>query len=79
MKIEKVLRTLRPRFDHIVVALEESKDLDTMKIEQLQASLEAHELRLTGKNKERTKVLHPIKLCKLNTQRRENTRREIIT
>jgi len=38
VKIEKVLRTLTPRFNHIVVALEESKDLDSMKIEELQAS-----------------------------------------
>jgi len=55
MKVEKVLRTLTPRFDHIVVALEESKDLDSMKIEELQASLEAHELRLIDRNRERGK------------------------
>jgi len=40
MKIEKVLIILTQRFDHIVVALEESKDMDSMKIEKLQASLE---------------------------------------
>jgi len=55
MKVEKVLRTLTPRFDHIVVAFEESKDLDSMKIEESQASLKAHELRLTERNKERGK------------------------
>jgi len=55
MKVEKFLRTLAPRFDHIVVALEESEDFDSMKIEELQASLEAHELRLTDRIKARAK------------------------
>lgn len=55
MKFNKVLRTLAPRFDIIVVALEESKDLDYMKIEELQASIEAHELRLIGRIKIRGK------------------------
>ncbi|XP_019418591.1 PREDICTED: uncharacterized protein LOC109329380 [Lupinus angustifolius] len=41
--IEKVLRTLTPKYDHIVVAIEESKDLDAYKFEELQSSLEAHE------------------------------------
>jgi phosphopantetheine adenylyltransferase len=46
MKIENVLRTLTPKFDHIVVAKEESKNLEELKFEELQASLEAHELRM---------------------------------
>ena len=46
MIIEKILRTLSPRFDHIVVAVEESKDLERLKIEEVQNSLEAHEQRL---------------------------------
>ena len=44
--IEKVLRTFSPRFDHIVVAIEESKNLEKMSLEELQSSLEAHEIRL---------------------------------
>jgi len=55
MKVEKVLRTLTSRFDHIVVDLEESMDLDSMKIEELQESLEAHELRLIDRNRKRGK------------------------
>ncbi|KAK2352556.1 putative mitochondrial protein [Trifolium repens] len=51
--IEKVLRTLNPQFDHIVVAIEESKDLSTMSINELQNSLEAHEQRLMERKETR--------------------------
>ncbi|XP_019439024.1 PREDICTED: uncharacterized protein LOC109344727 [Lupinus angustifolius] len=45
--IEKILRTLNPRFDHIVVAIEE------MKVQDLQGSMEAHEQRLIERSNER--------------------------
>ncbi|XP_019435024.1 PREDICTED: uncharacterized protein LOC109341542 [Lupinus angustifolius] len=48
--VEKVLRTLTPRFDHIVVVIEESKDLEVFKIDELQSSLEAHEQRIKERN-----------------------------
>ncbi|XP_019431404.1 PREDICTED: uncharacterized protein LOC109338587 [Lupinus angustifolius] len=44
--VEKILRTLSPKFDHIVVVIEESKKLEELKVEELQGSLEAHEQRL---------------------------------
>ena len=50
MKVEKVLTGLTPNFDHIVSAIEQSKDLETLKLEQLLDSLQAHELKM--KNKE---------------------------
>jgi len=50
MKVEKVLTNLTPSFDHIVFVIEQSKDLETLKLEQLLGSLEAHELKM--KNRE---------------------------
>jgi hypothetical protein len=52
-KVEKVLRALTANFDYIVVAIEESKNLADMKLEELQASLEAHEMRLKQRTSEK--------------------------
>lgn len=47
--VEKILRSVSSRFDHITVAIEQAKDLSTMTIEELQGSLEAHEQRMNEK------------------------------
>ena len=52
--VEKIMRTLSPRFDFIVVAIQESKDVKTLKIEELQSSLEAHELMVSERSSERS-------------------------
>lgn len=46
MKVEKVIMGLTPKFDDLVAAIKQSEDLDTLKLEQLICSLEAHELKL---------------------------------
>ncbi|XP_019438978.1 PREDICTED: uncharacterized protein LOC109344682 [Lupinus angustifolius] len=51
--VEKVLRTVTPKFDHVVVAIEESGRVEKMRIEELQGSLEAHEQRLDERLVER--------------------------
>ena len=45
--VEKVLRSLPPKFEHIVAAIEESKDLSKLTRHELMSSLEAHEQRMS--------------------------------
>ncbi|RDX81173.1 hypothetical protein CR513_38183, partial [Mucuna pruriens] len=44
--VDKILKILPPEFDYVAVAIEESKDLNTMEVEELQHSLEANEMRI---------------------------------
>lgn len=41
--VEKILTTLTPRFDYGVLVIEETRDLETLKIEELHHSLETRE------------------------------------
>ena len=48
--IEKVLRSLPPKFESLVVTLEENKDLNNFTMYDLQASLMIHEHRINRSN-----------------------------
>lgn len=52
-KIEKMLRFLSTNFDYIIVSIEEFKNIAEMKLEEIKASLEAHEMILKQINLER--------------------------
>ena len=44
--IEKILRSMNPKFDYVVCSIEESNDLDILSIDELQSSLLVHEQRM---------------------------------
>lgn len=41
--IEKILLSMAPKFNHVVYSIDESNDIDTFSIDQLQSSLLVHE------------------------------------
>lgn len=48
--VEKVLRSCNKKFNHVLPAIEESKDIDKLSIEELLGSLQVHEQRILKQN-----------------------------
>ncbi|KAG7553691.1 GAG-pre-integrase domain [Arabidopsis suecica] len=44
--VEKILRTLTENFNYIVCSIEESKDIDSLSVDELQSSLSVHEQKM---------------------------------
>ncbi|KAM7495907.1 hypothetical protein LguiA_020321 [Lonicera macranthoides] len=55
--IEKILRSLISKFNYVVCSIEESKDLDDLSINELQASLLIHEQKMVQQDKEEQALL----------------------
>ena len=55
--VEKILRSLTDDFESIVCAIEESKDLSVLSVEELVGSLEAHEQRKRKKHEPHDQAL----------------------
>ena len=50
--VEKILRSMTPKFDYVVYSIEESKYIDTLTIDELQSSLLVHEQRMSSHREE---------------------------
>ena len=44
--VEKILRSLTPKFDYVVYSIEESKNIDAFFLDELQSSLLVHEQKM---------------------------------
>lgn len=44
--VEKILRSLTPKFNYVVYSIEESKDFDLLSLDELQSSLLVHEQKI---------------------------------
>lgn len=49
-----IMRALTPKFDYIIVAIEEYKRLEVLKVEELQGSFEAYEQRVVERGLEKS-------------------------
>ena len=50
--VEKILRSMLPKFNFVVCSIEESKDIDTLSIDELQSSLQVYEQKLVQQDME---------------------------
>jgi len=47
---EKILKSLYPKFDFVIVVIEESKEVDKLTVDELMSSFQAHEQKIVQRN-----------------------------
>ncbi|KAL4353579.1 hypothetical protein GQ457_06G019510 [Hibiscus cannabinus] len=76
--VAKILRSLTKKFDHVVAAIEESKDLSVFSVDELMGSLQSHEARInrsTEKSEEHAFQVKETFMSQGNNERSTNNNR----
>lgn len=60
--VQKILRSIPTKFDHVVAAIEESKNLSVISINELMGSLQAHEQRINRPSEKTVEHAFQLKL-----------------
>lgn len=76
--VDKILRTLPQRFDHVVVAIEETKDLEEMEVKDLQHFLEGHEFKINERRHKLKNILSNPVLSKVEKAANQKGRNLLI-
>ncbi|XP_042460637.1 uncharacterized protein LOC122044171 [Zingiber officinale] len=71
--VEKILRSLKPRYDYVVAAIEESKDVKEMKVQELLSTLQAHEARMQRRRREPMEQALQTKLMIIDQKKESKT------
>ena len=67
---EKILKSLDSKFEHIVAIIEETKNLETMSIEELLGSLQAYE----EKKKKKKETMEQVLKTRIDSKKEESNR-----
>ncbi|KAL5572782.1 hypothetical protein UlMin_022379 [Ulmus minor] len=62
--VEKILQSLTTKFNYVICVIKESKEIDTLSIDELQSSLLVHEKKIVQQDKEE-KALQDLQLSLL--------------
>ena len=68
---EKILRSLDPKFDFVIVAIKESKEVDKLIMDELMSSLQAHEQKIVKRNGD--KIIEHVLQSKLSLKEGRET------
>ncbi|KAI3509130.1 hypothetical protein L1887_24156 [Cichorium endivia] len=71
--VEKILRSLTRKFEYVVVAIEESKDLTSLSLESLIGTLQSHEMRMKQFDAPSTEQMFQVQYGNQGSLQTENT------